>query len=342
MPNVTDGREIPTPADVEDAARRLDGLAVRTPLLESPLLNRHLGGRLLVKPEVLQRTGSFKFRGAYNKISRLNDEERAGGVVAFSSGNHAQGVAHAAQLLDVPATIVMPADAPAIKLGNTKSYGATVVTYDRHSEDREAVGARIAEETGGALVKPFDDPFVIAGQGTVGLEIAERTADMGVSPDAVLAPVGGGGLIAGVGLGFGARDFDVPLFGVEPEGFDDTRRSLLSGRRESNSPDARSICDALLAQSPGEVTFALNQQRLAGCFAVSDDEVRTAMAAAFTYLKIVIEPGGAVALAAILSGRIEVKDRTVVAVASGGNVDPALFTEVLESADWQSPPLSAA
>ena len=310
---------LPTQDDVEAAAQRIETLAVRTPLLEAPLLNRHLGGRLLVKAEVAQRTGSFKFRGAYNKISALTDQEKSAGVVAFSSGNHAQGVAHAAQLLGVPATIVMPADAPAIKLRNTRAYGAEVVTYDRGREDREDIGRGIAARTGAALVKPFDDPYIIAGQGTVGLEIVEQTAGRGCRPDAVVGPVGGGGLIAGMGLGLDAKTSGIPLFGVEPEDFDDTRRSLDSGRQETNPPGRNSICDALLAESPGEVTFTLNRKRLDACVTVSDADVQTAMAVAFSHLKIVVEPGGAVALAAVLSGQVVCRDRTVVVVASGGN-----------------------
>tara|TARA_B100000029_G_scaffold432398_1_gene444543 strand:- start:1272 stop:2294 length:1023 start_codon:yes stop_codon:yes gene_type:complete len=331
---------LPTVADVESAAQRIADHAYYTPMLESPLLNRQLGGRLLVKAEVVQRTGSFKFRGAYNKISRLTDTERAASVVAFSSGNHAQGVAHASQLQGVPATIVMPADAPNIKLTNTRAYGANVVTYNRNNEDREKIGRDIADRTGAALIKPFDDPDIIAGQGTVGLEIVEQLAERGLRPDAVVGPVGGGGLIAGMGLGLDSRETGIPLFGVEPEEFDDTRRSLLSGRRESNPPGRQSICDALLAESPGEATFALNRSRLEDCLVVSDGDAQTAMAAAFTHFKIVVEPGGAVALAAVLSGRISCQDRCVVVVASGGNVDPQTFTASMDSVDWSAPPLA--
>ena len=335
-----DSVALPNRNDVEAAAQRIQGLAIRTPLLESPLLNRHLGGRLLVKAEVTQRTGSFKFRGAYNKISALTDQEKLAGVVAFSSGNHAQGVAHAAQLLGVAATIVMPADAPAIKLRNTRAYGAGVVTYDRDREDREDIGRDIAARSGAALVKPFDDPYIISGQGTVGLEIVEQAIEMGCRPDAVVGPVGGGGLIAGMGLGLDAKLPGVPLFGVEPADFDDTRRSLDTGRREANPPGRHSICDALLAASPGKVTFALNRERLEACLTVSDTEVQTAMAVAFTHLKIVVEPGGAVALAAALSGRVTCRDRTVVVVASGGNVDPDTFAAAIDVVDWSAPPIA--
>ena len=298
------------------------------------------GGQKTSPGEVAQRTGSFKFRGAYNKISALTAQEKSAGVVAFSSGNHAQGVAHAAQLLGVAATIVMPADAPAIKLRNTRAYGAAVVTYGRDSEDREEIGRDIAVRSGAALVKPFDDPYIIAGQGTVGLEIVEQTVEMGCRPDAVVGPVGGGGLIAGVGLGLDARMPEIPLFGVEPEDFDDTRRSLDSGRREANPPGRRSICDALLATSPGKATFALNRERLEACLTVSDKDVQTAMAAAFVHLKIVVEPGGAVALATVLSGRVACRDRTVVVVASGGNVDPDTFAAAIDAVDWSAPPVA--
>jgi len=322
---------IPTIDDVRDAAQRLKGQAVRTPLLESPLLNRRVGGRLLIKAEVLQRTGSFKFRGAYNHICRLDAAQIKAGIVAYSSGNHAQGVAAAAGIVGAPATIIMPADAPALKIANTRAYGAEVLTYDRYHQQREAIGAEIAAETGAGLVRPYDDAWVIAGQGTVGLEIAEQCAELGVTPDAVLSPAGGGGLIAGTSLALEAEMPDVDLYACEPEGFDDHRRSLETGDRTANEDAPKSFCDALLASIPGEMTFAINRDRLAGGFAVSDAEVASAMAIAFTDLKIVVEPGGAVALAAALAGRIKTKDRTTVVVTSGGNVDPAVFNEVLRS-----------
>ena len=323
---------VPTVADIRDAARRLEGHAVRTPLLESPLLNRRVGGRLLVKAEVLQRTGSFKFRGAYNHISRLDAAQVKAGIVAYSSGNHAQGVAAAAEIVGAPATIIMPSDAPALKIANTKSYGAEVRTYDRYHQHRETIGAELARETGAGLVRPYDDAWVIAGQGTVGLEIAEQCAELGLSPDAVLSPAGGGGLIAGTSL---ALEADLPgakLYACEPEGFDDHRRSLEAGDRTANAEGAISFCDALLASIPGELTFAINRERLAGGFAVTDEEVAAAMAVAFTDLKIVVEPGGAVALAAALAGRIKTRDRITVVVTSGGNVDPVLFDQVLRNA----------
>lgn len=322
----------PTIVDIEDAAKRLAGVAYRTPLLESSLLNDKLGGRLLLKAEPLQRAGSFKFRGAYNRISRLDEAARKKGVVAFSSGNHAQGVACAAQLLGVPALILMPKDAPAVKIANTKAYGAEVVLFDRDKDDREAMSRRLAAERGATIVPPYDDPFIIAGQGTVGLEIAEDVAARNIRPDAVIAPCGGGGLVSGIATAIAAKLPGVLVYSAEPKGFDDTARSLVSGARESNVPGAKSFCDALLAPLPGEITFPINKKRLAGGLAVSDTEVAEAMATAFTYFKLVIEPGGAVALAAALAERIRVKGRTVVAVASGGSVDAATFRDALAQA----------
>ncbi len=323
--------EAPTVADIRAAATRLAGVATRTPLLESPLLNERLGGRLLVKAEPLQRTGSFKFRGAYNRIALIPQAARSRGVVAVSSGNHAQGVAAAAALLGAPATVVMPADAPAIKLANTRALGASVVTYDRHLDDRDAIASEFAERTGASFVHPFDDRWVIAGQGTVGLEIAAQAAELGVRPDAVLVCCGGGGLVSGTALALSEAAPGVPVWCVEPEAFDDTRRSLAANTRLSNPAAARSICDALLSPCPGAITFALNRRLLAGGLTVSDDEVLAAMRTAFESLKLVVEPGGAVAIAAALSGKLPISGRTVIAVASGGNVDPDLFRRALES-----------
>lgn len=323
--------ETPTIADITSAAQTLRGKAVRTPLLESPLLNRRMGGRIMVKPECLQRTGSFKFRGAYNKIANLSKDEASAGVVAFSSGNHAQGVAAAAQILDLPATIVMPEDAPDIKIQNTKALGANVVTYDRFGEDREVIVDGITKETGAAIVRPYDDPFIIAGQGTIGLEIAEDLSVMNAEADAVLTPCGGGGLISGTALSLATTNPGVPVYAVEPDEFDDTRRSLESGKRLAN-PDGRvSICDALLSKRPGQITFPVNLDLLAGAFSVSDDQALEAMAVAFMDLKLVVEPGGAVALAAVLNGMVPVEGRTVVVVLSGGNVDPAMYVRALET-----------
>jgi threonine dehydratase len=317
---------LPTAADIEAAAARIADRAVATPLLESPALNERIGGRIFVKPEQLQRTGSFKFRGAYNKLKRLVEAGGgAGGVVAFSSGNHAQGVAAAAQLLGLPAVIVMPADAPAIKLANTRGYGAEVVLYDRRREDREAIAARIAETRGAAIVRPYDDPDIIAGQGTVGREIARQAKAIGVDLDAALLPCGGGGLISGSALALRAAWPSLPVWAVEPAGFDDTARSLAAHRRLGNAPEAQSICDGLMAPMPGRLTFALNERLLAGGIAVSDEEVLAAMAFAFRVLKLVVEPSGAVTLAALLAGRFDGRGRSVALVCSGGNVDPDVF-----------------
>jgi threonine dehydratase len=321
--------DLPTFADIEAAAKRIAGHAVRTPLLGAPLLDARLGGRLLVKAEPLQRTGSFKFRGAYNKISQIPQSARANGVVAFSSGNHAQGVAAAATMLGIPSWIVMPKDAPAIKIARTKEFGATVVLFDRYTDDREAIGRKLQEERGATLVPPFDDPDVITGQGTIGIEIAEQCAAIGAKPDAIMVCCGGGGLVSGTALALSHTMPGVPVYAVEPKDFDDTRRSLASGKRETNDPKMRSICDALLSPSPGALTFALNSKLLKGVLTVSDDEARAAMAIAFTEYKLVVEPGGAVAMASVLSGKYPLRGKTVVAVASGGNVDPALFAQVL-------------
>ncbi len=314
-----------TIADVEAAARRLAGVAVVTPVLESEALNERAGARLLVKAEPLQRTGSFKFRGAYNAIATL----RPPAVVAYSSGNHAQGVAAAARLLGIPATIVMPADAPRIKLENTRALGAHVITYDRLKDSRESIGAAIAAETGAVLIRPYDEPLVIAGQGTAGLELARQAAERGAALDAVLVCCGGGGLIAGCALPLKAARSETAVYAVEPEGYDDTARSLAAGERVANPAPVPTLCDALLAPTPGEITFAINRRLLAGGVAVSDAEVRAAMRLAFHHLKLVIEPGGAVSLAAALHGKLPLRG-TVGIVVSGGNVDPALYAEILQ------------
>jgi threonine dehydratase len=315
--------------DIRAAAQRLAGRAVLTPLLESPPLSARLRGRLFVKAETLQRTGSFKFRGAYNTLALLSQSERKGGVVAYSSGNHAQGVAAAAQLLGLPAVIVMPADAPQIKVANTRGYGAEVVLYDRNRESREEIGTRIAAERGATLVPPFDDYRVMAGQGTAGLELAAQAQALGVPLDAVVIPASGGGLAAGCAVALAAESPGTQVYAAEPVGFDDLRRSLAEGKRVANQPGTQSICDALLVAMPGELTFPINRRLLKGSLAVSDDEVVAAMATAFAELKLVIEQGGAAALAAVLSGKLAVKGRTVAVIASGGNVDPATFARAL-------------
>ncbi|MBP2312295.1 threonine ammonia-lyase [Azospirillum soli] len=315
--------------DVVEAARRLDGYAVRTPLLENALLNERAGGRVLIKPEVLQRSGSFKFRGAFNRISQLTPEERGRGVVAWSSGNHAQGVAAAAALLGIRAAIVMPSDAPALKIENTRSYGAEVVLYDRWTESREDIAKAIADERGSAVVPPYDHPQIMAGQGTVGLEIVEQVAALGITPDDVLSPCSGGGLVSGLATAVRHALPDTRVWSVEPAGFDDAARSLAKGERVSNEAGHSSLCDALLTPTPGALTFPVMKELLAGGFAVTDAEVQAAMAYAFSVLKLVVEPGGAVALAAILSGKLSTAGRKVVVVLSGGNVDPGTFTDAL-------------
>jgi threonine dehydratase len=316
-------------ADIDLAATVIAPYAVRTPLLSHPALDTRAGTRVFLKPEMLQRTGSFKFRGAFNKLSSIPQARRAGGVVAFSSGNHAQGVAAAAQILNMKATIVMPSDAPASKRERTKSFGAEVVLYDRDKEDREAIAKDIADKRGATLVRPYDDPFVIAGQGTVGREIAEDMAALGVSPDIVVAPASGGGLIAGVATAVKARFPLAQLIVAEPNSFDDHTRSLRAGKREAHAYAGRTICDALMASIPGELTFAINIKLLSHGVTASDEEVGAAMAFAFRELKLVVEPGGAVGLAALLSGKIEARGKTVVIVLSGGNVDADLYAKLI-------------
>ncbi len=319
-------------AEIEAAAAALAPHAVETPLLRSAALDRIAGGQILIKPELLQRTGSFKFRGAYTKISRIPPEHRRKGVVAFSSGNHAQGVAAAAQLLGAPATIVMPADAPAIKIDRTRGYGATVVLYDRDREDREAIAAEIASRTGATLVPPYDDPDIISGQGTVGLELVSQAKALGCRLDLVLAPCSGGGLIAGCAIAVKALSPETRLMTVEPEGFDDTARSLVSGRRERNLLGQRSICDALMSQSPGVLTFRINRRLVEAGLQVGDGEVQRAMAFAFRELKLVVEPAGATPLAAVLAGKVDAAERTTALVLSGGNVDNSTFCAALGTA----------
>lgn len=322
----------PQLGDIQDAASRLAGYAVRTRLLESPLLNQQLGGRLLIKPECLQLTGSFKFRGAFNRISQLTPDQLKKGVIAFSSGNHAQGVAAAAHIKGTQAVIVMPEDAPRIKIDNTRAWGAEVVTYDRHGEDREAVAAALQAERGLVLVPPYDDPDIIAGQGTVGLEIADDCDEQNLAPDAVVVCCGGGGLSAGSAIALSQRFGDCALHTAEPEGWDDTAQSLACGARVEIEEPSASICDALMAPTPGKLTFAINRDLYASGVSVTEQEVIDAMAAALAMFKIVVEPGGAVALASALSGYVPVEGRTVVAVISGGNVDPELFTQLLSRA----------
>ena len=317
-----------TVEQIEEAAERLAGVSVRTPLLRNAELDDVVGGTVLVKPECLQVTGSFKIRGAYNFLSQLSQDEARRGVVAFSSGNHAQGVAAAGTMLGISTAIVMPEDAPRAKLENTRRLGGEVITYDRYTGDRETIAREIAAKRGAVVVPSYDHDYIIAGQGTVGLEIADQCAELGIEPDQVFVCCGGGGLISGSATALKARLPDVAVHSVEPEDFDDTARSLKSGDRERIDDSARSICDALLSPMPGELTFAINQRLLGDGLVVSDAEVRAAMRFAFQHLKLVVEPGGAVALAAALSGKIDTRSKATVVVISGGNVDGEMFAEI--------------
>lgn len=319
----------PSYQSVRDAADNLKGIVVRTPLLESMALNEKLGARLLLKCETLQHTGSFKFRGAYNTLSRLSAAQKKNGVFAYSSGNHAQGIALSAKMLGIPATILMPEDAPEIKRTNTRAYGAQVITYDRYTETREEIGARIAAEGNLTLVKPYDNYFVISGQGTTGIEIAEQLKEIQAAAHICVCPAGGGGLIAGTSLAMRELSPKTKLYSAEPEFFDDTRMSLATGKRLPNEGNHRSICDAIVTPMPGEITFEVNKVTLTAGLAVTDAETASAMRTAFDYFKCVIEPGGAVALAALLSQKLDIAGKTVVAVASGGNVDPVLYSRIL-------------
>ncbi len=317
-------------AQIRAAAARAKGHVRQTPLLSAPALDDIAGRRVFAKAEVLQLTGSFKFRGAWSAVSNLPAAERAKGVLAFSSGNHAQGVAYAAALHGVQATIIMPADAPQAKIDNTRFYGAEVILYDRKGgEDRNVIGARLQEERGLPLIKPFDNADVIAGQGTCGLEIAQQAREAGIERAEVLACCGGGGLSAGIALALEADAPQMRLRTVEPEGFDDTARSLAAGEICRNTGPEAGLCDAIVTPAPGQLTFPI-LNRLAGAgIVVSDDEVRAAMRAAYAHLKLVVEPGGAVALAAALYHGAELEGDTAIVTLSGGNVDPDLFADIL-------------
>ena len=324
-------RPLPNAADVDAAAARLQGVATRTPLIHSPVLDERVGARVFLKAETLQNTGSFKFRGAYNKCSSVSKDKRAAGVVAYSSGNHAQGVAAAAKLLGMPALIVMPSDAPAPKRERTARLGAEIVLYDRDKEDRAAIAKRIAQERGAMLVPPYDDPLIIAGQGTAGREIVEDLAALGLKPDIVVVGASGGGLAAGIALAVKARVPEAVLYTAEPEGFDDTLRSFHSGKRERNRRASGTICDALMTQIPGELTFPITSKLIGQGVTASDAEVGQAVAFAWRELKLVVEPGGAIGLAALLAGKPDIKGKVVVAVLSGGNVDPDLFCKLISA-----------
>lgn len=320
---------LPTHDDVAAARARLTGHIVRTPMLRHRLLDDITGGTILLKPEPLQRTGSFKLRGASNALLQFTAAERRAGVVTHSSGNHGQATACAAAALGMQATIFMPADAPRIKIESTASWGANIVHYDRAKDDRDALAADFVARTGAVLVPPFDHAQVIAGQGTLALELADDAAQAGLTMDALLVNTGGGGLIAGCALAMEGASPGTGIYAVEPAGWDDTARSLASGAREVNAPGGSTLCDSLLSKMPGEITFALNRGRLAGGLAVTDEQVLAAIRFAFSHLKLVVEPGGAVCLAALLAGVFDARGKVVGAVLSGGNVDPAVFSRAL-------------
>ena len=321
--------ELLTIEHIRSAALGLKGEAYRTPLLESLVLNQKLGCRLLVKAETLQRTGSFKFRGAYNKISNIPKTQRKKGIVAFSSGNHAQGVAAAAKIFGIKTQIVMPKDAPAIKIANTRAYGAKVLFYNRLEDDRRIIGEKLVKETGATLVHPYDDPLVVAGQGTVGLEVAEQARAINANLNAFLAPCGGGGLISGCALALKTESPKTEIHSVEPIGFENTARSLAAGKRLTGIHKGKSICDALLSPEPGEIAYEINARLLKSCLTVSDRIVIEAIKVAFKYFKLIVEPGGAAALAGVLSGNYKTDGRTLAVVLSGGNVDAEVYREAL-------------
>ncbi|EUB99975.1 Threo-3-hydroxyaspartate ammonia-lyase [Rhizobium sp. CF080] len=318
-----------TTIDIEAAARRINENALRTPLLNSPLMDDVAGRRILVKAECLQKTGSFKFRGAWSAISALPNDIRDRGVIAYSSGNHAQGVALAARMHAIPAVIVMPADAPKMKVDNTRAYGAEVVLYDRRTEDRDAIGVDIARARDLTLIRPYDEPNVIAGQGTIGLELVEQLKALGVADTQILVPCGGGGLTSGTALALEASGTGWTARPCEPECYDDTTRSLAQGSVVANPGYAPTICDAIMTPQPGNVTFPIMHRLCGPGLVVSDDEVRRAIRLAFNHLKIVVEPGGAIALAAALSRQNRIDTDTITVIASGGNVDPHVFASML-------------
>lgn len=318
---------LPTVSDVVDAESRLRGRVIETPVLESEAINARVGARVLLKAECLQHTGSFKIRGALNRLLQLHAEERAAGVVAFSSGNHAQAVALAARWLSVPATIVMPADAPRVKIERTREHGAEVVLYDREREDREAIATSIATKRGAVLVPPFDHPHVIAGQGTLAVELVRAARARGAALEAFYAPCSGGGLTAGCALALKYAWPGCAVYAVEPRGFEDLAASLEAGERRTVEAGASTLCDGLRAPRPGVIPFAILKRELAGALAVDDAQIREAMAVAASHLKLVVEPSGAAALAAVLASRPPFG--TIGVVLSGGNVEAGLLAEVL-------------
>jgi len=323
-------KDLPTFEDVEDAAKRLEGVTVRTPLLRYELLDRLVGAPVWIKPETLQRTGSFKMRGAWNRISRIPEAERKKGVVAFSSGNHAQGVAESAKLLGMHATIVMPADAPKAKIDAARGRGAEVRLYDRTGESREAIATEIARKSGATTVRPFDDSWIMAGQGTSGLEAAEDAKARGVTFGSLICNASGGGLLAGIAVAFEALSPSTEVYAAEPEGHDDLIRSLAAKQIVSNPPGIRSIADALLSPEPGSLTFEIHKRRVKGGFTASNDQLLDAMSFAFHHLKLVVEPGGVVSLATLLANRAHFAARgPVLVVLTGGNVDADMFAKAI-------------
>ncbi len=327
-----DFNRVPEFKDIKSASDRLAGVVIKTPLLESPLLNDKTGKRILVKAECLQVTGAFKFRGAWSAVSSLTDAERSKGVLAYSSGNHAQAVAYAAAKHNTRATIIMPNDAPELKLHNTRLYGAEVIQYDRPGgEDREAIGKQLAEERGCVLIKPYDNTQVIAGQGTCGLELAEQTKALNIDNAEVLVCCGGGGLTSGIALALAHEAPGLKVRPVEPEHYDDVARSLASSTRESVNTQQPSICDAIVTPSPGELTFPIMQKYCGAGLTVTDDQALNAMKIAAAAFKLVAEPGGAVALAAALSHADQINSDTIICIVSGGNVDAAMLEKACSS-----------
>ena len=313
---------LPEFQDVLDAHDRIKDQAVRTPLLRAYALEKALGAnKIYIKAECLQRTGSFKFRGAYNALVSLSEEERSQGVVAVSSGNHAQGIATSAAMLGIKATIIMPKDVPATKLERTKAAGADVIFFDRYSESRDEVCNRVLAERGGVFVPPFDYAPVIAGQGTAALEVVEQLKAEKEKPSHVLICAGGGGLAAGQGLVFEKKFPKAKLFTVEPDGYDDVKRSLETGEVQTADTSKKTICDAIMTEKPGTLNWPIVQRCFHGGLSVSDDDALRAVAYAFSELKIAAEPGGAVALAAALAGKLELRNKTAVIYVSGGNID---------------------
>ncbi len=315
---------------IEAAAKRLKGHVRETPILSSPFLDAIAGRRIWVKPECLQHTGSFKFRGAWSAISTLDEDTRQRGVIAYSSGNHAQGVAMAASKHGIASVIVMPSDAPHLKIENTRALGGEVILYDRANESREEIGETIAADRGLTLIRPYDEPQVIAGQGTTGLEIARQATELGVSQADVLVCCGGGGLTSGIALALEKHAPDLRVRPCEPEGFDDVKRSLATGRIQNNNAASGNICDAILTPQPGDITFPILNRLCGPGISVTEDEALRAMALAFLRLKIVLEPGGAVALASALFRGDEIEGDDVIVVTSGGNVGPDIFSRALE------------